>query len=200
LYSSMGRLEDALKATMQARKSDPLWPTIAATEVFIALCRGDFEAAIVCAKNGLELHPYLHLGRTYYAQALEYAGRVEDALTQYRLTRVIAPDITWVRALEVRCLARSGRIQEAEDIAEEMVAMRLTDYVDAYYVALLLEALGHRDDAMAELERAVEENSATLYMLDVDPKLEPLRTDRRFQPLRNKMFGLELPNSVHSAL
>ncbi len=65
-----------------------------------------------------------------------------------------------------------------------------------YRLALLLDALGHRDDAMAELERAVEENSATLYMLDVDPKLEPLRADvhRRFQPLRNKMFGVELPN------
>ena len=199
LYSSMGKLEDALKATMQARKTDPLWPTIAATEVFIDLCRGDFQAAIVSAKNGLELHPYLHLGRTYYAQALEYAGRVEDALTQYRLTRVIAPDITWVRALEVRCLARSGRLQEAEDLAEELVATRLTQYVDAYYVALHLDALGHRDDAMAELERAVEENSATLYMLDVDPKVEPLRADPRFQPLRNKMFGLELPKSVRSA-
>jgi hypothetical protein len=63
--------------------------------------------------------------------------------------------------------------------------------VDAYYVALLLEALGHREDAMSELERAVEENSATLYMLDVDPKIEPLRSDARFPRLRDKLFGVE---------
>ncbi len=189
LYSTMGRLDDAVNVAVQARKLDPLLPTLAATEVFLHLCRGDFDAAIVCGKKGLELHPYLHLDRAYYAQALEYAGRVEEALAEYRLARAIAPDITWVRALEARCLARIGRCQEAEDVAEDLVETRLTEYVDAYYVALLLDALGHRDDALSELERAVEENSATLYMLDVDPKLQPLRTDPRFQPLRNKLFG-----------
>jgi tetratricopeptide (TPR) repeat protein len=189
LYSSMRRLDDALLVAAQARKCDPLWESIAATEVFIHLCRGDFEAAIACGKKGLALHPYLHLDRAYYAQALEYSGRVEEALAQYRLAHVIAPDITWVRALEARCLATNGRQEQALDIAEELVETRLTEYVDAYYVALLLEALGHRDDAMSELERAVDENSATLYMLDVDPKLAPLRADPRFQPLRNKLFA-----------
>jgi tetratricopeptide (TPR) repeat protein len=193
LYSTMGRLDDAVNVAAQARKLDPLLPTLAATEVFLHLCRGNFEAAINCGKKGLDLHPYLHLDRAYYAQALEYAGRVDEALAEYRLARVIAPDITWVRALEARCLARIGRCQEAEDIAEELVETRLTEYVDAYYVSLLLDALGHRDDALSELERAVEENSATLYMLDVDPKLQPIRSDPRFQPLRNKLFGGKAP-------
>jgi tetratricopeptide (TPR) repeat protein len=198
LYSTMGRLDDALKVAAQARKMDPLLPTLAATEIFLHLCLGNFDAAIVCGKKGLELHPYLHLHRAYYAQALEYAGWVEEALAEYRLARVIAPDITWVQALEARCLARNGQHQQAEDIAEELVETRLTEYVDAYYVALLLDALGHRDDAWSELERAVEENSATLYMLDVDPKLQPLRTDPRFERLRNKLFGMKIADPVHS--
>jgi tetratricopeptide (TPR) repeat protein len=189
LYSSMGRLHDALRATKEARKCDPLWATTAATETFIHLCRGDFETAIDCGKRGLDLHPYLHLGRAYYAQALEYSGRIDDALAEYRLAHVIAPDITWVRALEARCLARSSRTIEAEDIAEELVETRLREYVDAYYVALLLDALGNRDDALMELQRAVDENSATLYMVDVDPKIEPLRADCRFRSIRDKIFS-----------
>ena len=153
-------------------------------EVFIALCRGDFEAAIVLAKNGLELHPYLHLGRTYYAQALEYAGRVEDALTQYRLTRLIAPTSVGAR-LGGCCLARTAGSKKPRILPRKWwQCVSRTMWMPTS--ALLLDALGYRDDAMAELERAVEENSATLYMLDVDPKLEPLRADRRFQPLRNK--------------
>jgi serine/threonine-protein kinase len=191
LYSSMRRLEDALTVLAEARKCDPLSPILAATEVFIHLCRRNFDAAVESGKRGLELHPYLHLGRAYYAQALEYAGHVEEALRQYHLAHVIAPDITWVRALEARCLARSGRPEQADDLMEELVATRLEQYVDSYYVALMLDALGHRDDAMSELERAVEENSATLYMLDVDPKLESLRMDPRFRALRKRLFGIE---------
>jgi DNA-binding winged helix-turn-helix (wHTH) protein len=198
LYSTMRRLDDALRVAALARKVDPLLPTLAATEVFLHLCLGNFDAAIICGKKGLQLHPYLHLTRAYYAQALEYAGRVEEALAEYRLARVIAPDITWVRAMEARCLARSGRGEQAEDIAEELVETRLTEYVDAYYIALLLDALGHRDDALSELGRAVEENSATLYMVDVDPKLQPLRSDPRFQYLRNRMFGVKAGDPPHA--
>src|ERR1700683_93058 len=180
---------DALEVAAQARRVDPLFPPIAATEVFVHLCRGDFDGAIASGKKGLELHPYLHLGRAYYAQALEYAGQSEEALAEYRLARVIAPDISWLTTLEGRCLAKSGNIERAEEIVEELIELRLTEYVDAYYMALLLEALGHRDDAISELDRAIEENSATLYMLDVDPKIASHRTDFRFGPLRSKLFG-----------
>jgi hypothetical protein len=38
------------------------------------------------------------------------------------------------------------------------------------------------------LERAAEENSTMLYILDVDPKLDSLREDSRFLPLRNSLF------------
>lgn len=196
LYSTMGRLRDALEVAAKARKLDPLLPTLAATETFLHLCCRDYESAICAGRKGLELHPYLHLDRAYYAQALEYAGRPEEALSQYRLARVIAPDITWLPALEARCLAMMGRRQEAEDIADELVEVRLSEYVDAYYVALLLDSLGHREDAILELRRAVDENSATLFMLDVDPKLDPLRMDPRFESLRSKLFETRIAELV----
>jgi tetratricopeptide (TPR) repeat protein len=189
LYSTLGRFDDALEVAAQGRTVDPLFPPLSATEAFIHTCRGDYDAGIASGKKGLELYPYLIVGRTHYALALEYAGQMKEALAEYRLARVIAPDTSWLAVLEARCLAKSGQIERAEEIAEELIETRLTEYVDAYYVALLLDALGHRDDAISELERAMEENSATLYMLDVDPKTAPLRADRRFALLRNKLFA-----------
>jgi len=152
------------------------------------LCRREFDAAVVSGKQGLDLHPYLHLARAYYAQALEYSNKPELALVEYRLAYVIEPDIYWVRALEARCLANMGRRQDAERLLHELEETRLSEYVDAYYMALLFEALGRRDDAIEELERAIEENSATLYMVDIDPKIDPLRDDARFATLRNRLF------------
>jgi hypothetical protein len=60
--------------------------------------------------------------------------------------------------------------------------------VDSYYLAPVLYALNRRDEAFAELRRAREENSASLYAVDVDPKLDSLRTDRRFAAFRKGLF------------
>jgi hypothetical protein len=71
----------------------------------------------------------------------------------------------------------------------ELNQIRKTQYVDAYHMALVLDALGDRDQAFQELERAYHEKSVALFMLDVDPKLDGLRGDGRFAVLRNKIFG-----------
>ena len=58
-------------------------------------------------------------------------------------------------------------------------------------MALILDALGDRDQAFQELERAYHEKSPVLFMMDVDPKLDTLRQDARFAVLRNKIFSEE---------
>jgi DNA-binding winged helix-turn-helix (wHTH) protein len=190
LYATMNRLDEALSVVNRAHDVDPLWPLWPATEVIIRFCRREFEAAAGCVKKALELHPYLLLGRTFCAQALEYAGKTEEALAQYRFARVVYPDVPWLGALEAACLARNGQRREARKILEEIQLTRKIEYVDAYYMTLLMEALGKRADAFRELERAVEENSAALYILDVDPQMDSLRGDRRFSELRNRLRSL----------
>jgi len=187
LYATMNRLDEALDVVNQAHNVDPLWPLWPATEVIIRFCRREFDEAARCVKKALELHPYLLLGRAFCAQALEYAGKTEEALAQYRFARVVYPDVAWLGALEAACLARNGHQREARKILEELQLRRKTEYVDAYYVTLLMEALGKRADAFRELERAVEENSAALYILDVDPQMDSLRSEPRFTELRNRL-------------
>ena len=187
LYVTMRRLDDALDAVNQALDCDPLWPMGPATEVIIRFCRREFDAAARCVKKALELQPYLLLGRAFCAQALEYAGQAEEALAQYRFARVVYPDVPWLGALEATCLARQGKRREARRILDDLERVRQTGYVDAYYMALLQEALGHRDEALGELERAAKENSAALYILEVDPQMDSLRQEERFSKLQFKL-------------
>jgi DNA-binding winged helix-turn-helix (wHTH) protein/predicted Zn-dependent protease len=187
VYATMNRLDEALDVVHQAHSVDPLWPLWPATEVIIRFCRREFEAAARCVTKALELHPYLLLGRAFCAQALEYAGKTDEALAQYGFARVVYPDVAWLVALEAACLARNGRQPEARKIHEELQLRRQTEYVDAYYMTLLMEALGKRAEALKELERAVDENSAALYILDVDPQMDSLRGEPRFSELREKL-------------
>jgi DNA-binding winged helix-turn-helix (wHTH) protein len=196
LYATMGRLDDAWDVLVEGRKVNPLWALLPATEIFVRLCRREFDSAADYGRKAVDLYPYLQLGRAFFAQALEFSGRTEEALAEYRFARAMSPDLPWLGALEATCLARNGRASEALRILEELNQIRSATYVDAYYMALLLDALGQRDAAFRELDRAVEEDSTMLYILDVDPKLDSLRGDPRFPPLREKLFAGAPTSSV----
>jgi tetratricopeptide (TPR) repeat protein len=199
LYTAMNRLDDALEAMVQARIADPLFPPLPALEGCVRFCRREFDMAVTCGREALDLHPYLQIGRVYYAQALEFAGPLEEAFQQYRLACVLCPDLPWLRVLEARCLARHGRRAEAKQIFEQMQQIRGKEYVDAYYMALLRDALGNRDEAFRELERAREENSIAMHILEVDPKADSLRSDPRFRAFRDSVFPPYLPLKAASA-
>ena len=154
--------------------------SLPASEVFLRFFRRELDDALAAARQALELHPYLPLSRVLYAQALEFSGDTEEALKQYRLATVLCPDLPWLRALEAICLVNGGRRADALAILQQLEELRETEYVDAYFQAQLLHALGRKDEAFLELERAAHENSAALFVLDVDPRMDPLRTDPRF--------------------
>ncbi len=183
LYVTMNRLDDAAAMLEQCALKDPLVPTLPATAVLLRFWRRDFDAAIAYGKQAIELHPYLQIVRVNYAQALEFSGRLPEALAQYKLASVMSPDLPWLRALEGTCLAKMGRSGDAREILDELEHLRRSEYVDAFYQSVFREALGHRAEALNELERADDENSPFLYSMNVDPKMDVLRADPRYQRL-----------------
>ena len=180
LYVSQGRLDDALNILLRARAAHSLWPTVPANEILVRFLRREFDAAVTCGKRALELHPYLYLGHLFYGEALEYSGKVNQALEHYRLAVIMSPDLPWLQALEGACLARHGKRKEAVAIFTSLAQVRKTQYIDAYFMAVLMDALGDRELAFQELERAFREKSAALFAVAVDPRLDNLRGDPRF--------------------
>jgi tetratricopeptide (TPR) repeat protein len=189
LYVSQGRLDDALNILLRARSAHSLWPTVPANEIEIRFFRREFETAVACGKKALELHPYLYLGHLFYGEALEYSGKTSQALAEYRLAVIMSPDLPWLQAVEGACLAKEGRRKEALSILAELTQIRKTHYVDAYFMAVLLDALGDPDQAFQELERAYHEKAPGLFALSVDPRVDNLRKDPRFAALLSRVYS-----------
>ncbi len=181
LYSTAGRFDDAVAILQRCYQAAPLLSTLPLAETSVLFRHRHYEKAVVAGAKSVELHPYLQVGRAFYGQALEFSGRLEEALEQYRLASVMSPDLPWMRALEGICLAKMGRRTEAFAILEALEALRQHEYVDAFLMAPFRDVLGRRDEALLELERAFEENSALLYSLRVDPKMDSLMGEPRFQ-------------------
>lgn len=184
LHGSLGRFGQALEILDRGRQVDPLLPTLASTEVLVRCWSRDFEAAVALGRRAVELHPYLQVVRVNYGQALQLAGRADEALAQYQIASIMSPDVPWLRALEGACQAALGRQNDAQAMLEGLEGLRRSAYVDAYYMAALRLALGQRRQALAELERAGAENSARAYSLGVDPTFDGLRAAPRFNRLQ----------------
>lgn len=187
VYLAGQRLDEAGALLPPALAADELLPPLAFIGCLLRLYRREFDAAIVWQENKLDLHPSSQVGRSHYAEALEFTGRIEEARTQYEMTTARS-DSPIALALQGRFLAKAGPPAEALNILNQLRHLRESEYVDAYQMALVYDALGRREEAFQELERALEENSYTLLFLKVDPKADGLRSDPRFARIENKIF------------
>ena len=187
VYAASKRIDDALAVMQRAKAADPLAPELAFLEIVLNLFSRNFQAAVEAGKRSLDLHPGPQVGRAFYAEALDLSGQTAEALAQYDLAATISRDTPWIRANQARCLALHGRRTEALRILDELEQARKTDYVDGYHMATLLDALGRRDQAFAELERAFDENSYALLFAASDPKADSLRADPRFELLQSRV-------------
>jgi len=198
LHLSLGHFDRAIAELARTSSADSLSPLLTSTEIVVRICAREFDEAVAYGRRALELHPYHQLSRFFYADALECAGRFEEALAEYHRASVVSPDLLWLRAMEGSCLAKCGRDAEALALLGELERVRMTEYLDPYHLALFLDALDRRGEAFAELERACEDNSSMLHMLDVDPKLDGLRQDPRFAGIRDRAFGSSLTRAQAS--
>jgi tetratricopeptide (TPR) repeat protein len=186
LHGSQGRFDQALEILGRGRNVDPLLPTLAASEVLVRWWQGDFDAAVAVGRRGVELHPHVQIVRVNYAQALESVGRLQEAIAQYHVASIISPDVPWLRALEASCQAALGRRGDAQAMLEGLEALRRSEYVDAYYMAILRLALGQSREALTELDRACAENSGRIHSLGVDPRFDALRSAPAFQRMQRR--------------
>jgi tetratricopeptide (TPR) repeat protein len=195
LYLAAGRLDEAGALPPPALAADSLLPPLAFIGTLLRFFRREYSAAIEWAETNLDLHPSSQVGRSHYAQALELGGRIEEARVQFEMAAARS-DSPLARIIQARFLAVIGEREQALKIYEEIERLREKDYLDAFPMALLLEALGRREDAFRELERAFDENSYALLFLKVDPSADSLRTDPRFIQLQNRVF----PPSIAAAV
>ena len=57
----------------------------------------------------------------------------------------------------------------------------------AYVIAILSALIGETEEGMTWLERAYEEHDPLLVQAKIDPQLEPLRSDPRFDDLLRRI-------------
>ena len=81
----------------------------------------------------------------------------------------------------VEILAAKGQTAEARAILDAALARSATAWVSPANLARMQFALGERDEAFAQLGRALDLRDALAVVIAQDPLFDPFRADPRFE-------------------
>ena len=89
-----------------------------------------------------------------------------------------------------RAYAFSGNKMEAEKILDQLKELSTERYVSAYSFALVCLGLGNKEEALRWLQKGYQEFGGDyLVYVKVEPLLDPLRGDPRFEEFAAKVFA-----------
>lgn len=184
--AAIGRPDDALREARLAAESNPLSPIVHWNVARTHFFRREHQPAGEAVGHALALDPQFALGHMLSARILAEEGRLADA--QRALDQVASAERTSeVSTIEAYIAARRGDRQTAIALARRLEAATSRDHGVPYWLARVYAALGEPDQAFAQLQRAMEQRSAQMVFLGVDPEFEPLRVDPRFRELLGRI-------------
>ena len=95
--------------------------------------------------------------------------------------------VSWSLAEMARDYALEGKLPEARQAIRDFLTRTRQIHGTPYNLAAVFAALGDKDQAFAQLEQALAQRSEFMDFLKVDPELDSLRSDPRFQSLLSRM-------------
>jgi tetratricopeptide (TPR) repeat protein len=117
--------------------------------------------------------------------------RHEQAIAEGEKGVTLSGGSPLMRAALAQTFAVAGQIELAHKILDDLTKLSKQKYVASYFFAGIYIGLGEGDRAMEYLEKAYEEHSHWLIYLHIDPSMDGLRSNQRFQDLLSRV-GLPL--------
>ncbi len=182
----MGRYEEAYTEIKRAIRLDPLSSVFEWSLGFVYWMARRYDQAIEQTAKALELDPGFapaHALRCWAAQHTAPELAVDAAQNAVRCS----PGAVMYLATLGESYAAAGNPQEAQKMLDHLHDLSKQQYVTPYFLARIYAALGRKEEALHSLEAGYLERTCSLVFMKVDPRLDELRIEPRFQDLMRRM-------------
>jgi TolB-like protein/Tfp pilus assembly protein PilF len=184
--AAVGRFEEAKAELARAHELDPLSLFVRVYGfVPVYFARRYDEAAQQLQEIALT-DPNYYMVYAYLGLVDEQQGKFSEAVAEFQRATALDNSLE-PRAQLAHAYALAGRKSEARKLLAELMERAKHQYLSPYNIALIYVGLGDYPRALQSLEDALEDRSEGCPYLKVDPRLDPLRTDPRFQDLLRRM-------------
>ena len=186
-HLTLGHFDPAFLEAKRALELDPLSLIINADVAWTYFCARRFDDAERQAQKTLEIGPQFFRAHYYLGQVLQLKGRLADAISEYQKAFDLNSD-PYSLGLLGQAYARNGQKDEAQKVLMRLNEMAKSRYVAPYAIAFVYLGLGEKERAINELERAYQSGDTNyLFLMKVDPLLDDLRDQPRFEALVQKI-------------
>ena len=176
------------ETTKPTTHSDPVYVVDGVLHYCVANIPGIVPRTSTAALTNATLPYLLRLA----SQGVEVAVRADAGLAK---GVNLSGGSSLMRAALAQTFATAGRKKEAIQILDDLTELTKQKYVAPYFFAGIHVGLGEDDRAIEYLEKSYEEHSHWLIYLHLDPSMDGLRSNPRFQDLLHRV-GLPLRHAI----
>jgi serine/threonine protein kinase/tetratricopeptide (TPR) repeat protein len=183
----VGASEEGVQHARRAVELDPLSPMRHFALFQLYYFGRQFDRALEALREATQLNPDFGLPHFFLGWIHREKGRYEEAIAEFGEISEEGRTSPAILGHLGNTYARAGRVREARECLRELQDRLEEESFGVYEVALIYAGLGEKDHAFEWLERAYEEHDKGLIYLKVDPPLDPLRSDPRYEDLLRRM-------------
>jgi serine/threonine protein kinase/tetratricopeptide (TPR) repeat protein len=184
---TMGRHEEAMARMKNGQQLDPLSLIINVAVGWAFYFARRYDEAIEQLRRTIELDPNYPVTYWILGLVLRKTGCYEPAITEGEKAVNLSGGSPLMRAALAHTFGTAGRTKEAFQMLDDLTELAKQKYVAPYFFAGIHIGLGENDRAIEYLEKSYEEHSHWLIYLHLDPNMDALRDDPRFQDLLQRV-------------
>jgi TolB-like protein/tetratricopeptide (TPR) repeat protein len=184
---ALGRFDDSIAEGKRAVELDPLSLVINTDLGVNYLFARRYDEAITQLRKTLEIDPGYYYAYVNLGQAFAAKRAFNEAIAEYQKARALNDD-PFVLGLLGHAYASSGNKTEALKILDQLKELAKQRYISAYSFAIVYVGLDDKAEALHWLERCYQDHAGSeIAWIRVDPLVDPLRSDPRFEALAEKI-------------
>jgi serine/threonine protein kinase/tetratricopeptide (TPR) repeat protein len=184
---TMGQPDEAIARIKHGQELDPLSLIINVAVGWSYYCARRYDEAVEQLRLTVELDPNYPV--TYWILGLLHrkAGCYDLAITEGEKGVKLSGGSPLMCAALAHTFGAAARTKEALQMLDDLTKLAEHRYVAPYFLAGIHIGLGENDRAIEYLEKSYEEHSHWLIYLHLDPSMDGLRDDPRFQDLLRRV-------------
>ena len=188
VLAAQGRFDAALAEVRRGQALEPLSLVVHHHVAWVCLLARRYDDAIAECRSAIDMDPTFPMAHLWMGVSLEQKGLYDEAIASLDEAVKFMGGASIGAGAAAHAYAVSGQVEEARRRLAELQQARFARYVEPYGIALVCAGLGDREDALRWLEQAYQEHSFWLaFWAKVDPRLDVLRDDIRFQDLLRRL-------------